>query len=133
MIMAVSSLAQRHRRVSFRVEYLIPMHSMHNRGARGGRNFASPLVGEGIANFRTRKMGEEVSSQNTYCEEAPSPIGVCHTTVTPSPHPNSSLPEFGILEWQQSDTSDFCWERAKFRDPSCRAFEATVRTAPLTH
>jgi len=27
----------------------------------------------------------------------------------PLPHPNSGLPEFGIVEWQKSDISDFCW------------------------
>src|SRR6266545_3504994 len=29
----------------------------------------------------------------------------------PSPHPNSSLPEFGTLDWPKSDISDFGWER----------------------
>jgi hypothetical protein len=27
----------------------------------------------------------------------------------PSPHPNSGLPEFGILSWSKSDISDFDW------------------------
>jgi len=28
---------------------------------------------------------------------------------TPSPHPNSGLPEFGTIKWSKSETSDFDW------------------------
>jgi len=44
-------------------------------------------------------------------EDRDSPLTVAPSSVPVSltPHPNSGLPEFGILDWLKSDISNFGW------------------------